>query len=207
MRNILGWVIPIAIGLFAALLIRMFVYLPVTVNGDSMLNTLVSGQKVSAIRTATIHRGSVIAFNAVGEDPGVELDAGQKSRYYIKRVIGLPGDTIRSDNGTIYVNGKKINNSYLTSVNKTTGTGTWDLQSLSSEGSKFVSGNSHWNDGYATKVPADNYFVLGDNRQVSEDSRYFGFVKKENVLGVTFVFPWSEDRQDVNLVWKNFFAN
>lgn len=200
-KSVLSWLIPIAVGLIAAFLINMFVYVGVTVSGDSMLETLKDRERVSVIKTATIHRGSVVAFDARDEDPGIQ--PGQK--YYIKRVVGVAGDTVESKDGVIYVNEKKINQTYLSNYNLKSGTGTWTLETLSSGDSEFKTNISYWADGKATKVPAGQYFVLGDNRSESEDSRYFGFVEKQHMLGVAFVNVWDSGRNNVNLAWKDFF--
>lgn len=201
-KSIFSWIIPIAVGLLLALLIQAFLLVPVTVNGDSMLNNLKNGERIWVFKTEKVHRGSVIVFDAKKEDPGIQ--AGEKD--YVKRVIGVPGDKIEAKNGDIYVNSKEISQKYISSYNRTTGTSNWTLKTLSSGNSPFVSGKSHWIDGKAITVPAGNYFVLGDNRSKSEDSRYFGFVKEIHVLGVAKVFPWASRHQEINDVWKNFFV-
>ncbi len=200
-KKIFSWIFPITIGVLLAFIIHSFFLVPVKVDGDSMLNNLQNGQRVWAFKLEKIHRGSVIIFNAKKEDPGIKA----REKYYVKRVIGVPGDKIKASNGNIYVNGKKISQTYISRYNRTTGTGNWDLSYLSSGKSAFVSGKSHWIDGKAVKVPKGNYFVLGDNRSVSEDSRYFGFVKKSHVLGVAKIFPWDKSHKAVNDAWKNFF--
>ncbi|EHN58559.1 signal peptidase I [Oenococcus kitaharae] len=202
LRVLFSWIVPIIVGLLAAWLIQIFILVPVTVNGDSMLNNLTNGERIWVLKMARIRRGSVVVFDARKEDPGIQ--SGEKD--YVKRVIGLPGDRIEAKNGNIYVNGKQISQSYISFYNRTSGTGNWTLTSLSSGDSPFVSGSSHWADGKATTVPAGNYFVLGDNRARSEDGRYFGFVSQAHMLGVAKVFPWSSNHTQINDVWKNFFT-
>jgi len=82
---------------------------------------------------------------------------------YIKRAIGLPGDEVVIENGEVFINGIKINEPYLKNV--TNGEGTWI-------------------------VPADMYFVMGDNRQESVDSRSWGFVPKEGLIGKAIAVYW-----------------
>lgn len=202
-KRIFSWLIPILLGLLIAFLINKFLLFKASVAGPSMENTLEDDQTVWVLRKAKLHRGSVVIFNAQKEDPAAQ---GQ-SKNYIKRVIGLPGDKIKARNGKVYVNHKTISQNYLTSDNRTQGTGNWTLGQLSNSksGNTFVSGASHWIDGRSKQVPKGNYFVLGDNRGVSEDSRYYGFVKKQHVLGVAKVFPWQNNARSVNRVWKNFF--
>lgn len=201
-KNIFSWIIPILIGLIAAFLIRSYLVAPVGVSGDSMLNNLHNGQRVWTLQQAPVRRGSVIVFDARQEDPGIRPG----DRYYVKRVIGLPGDRVSAANGNLYVNGRRVNQNYITSLNRTSGTGNWDLSYLSSPRSSFVAGDSHWADGRASRVPKNNYFVLGDNRSVSEDSRYFGFVERKHLLGVAKVFPWTRNNSSVNHAWQHFFV-
>ncbi|MDR2660997.1 MAG: signal peptidase I [Lactobacillaceae bacterium] len=201
-KNIIEWIIPIAIGLTVAIIIRLFLVVPVTVSGDSMFPNLHDKERTFAFLPAQIKRGSVVAFDARAEDPGIQ--PGQK--YYIKRVIGIPGDTVKAENGKLFVNGKEVNQEYLDKSQKNAGTGNWDLTLLSSGNSEWTTTTSHWNDKKANKVPANSYFVLGDNRAESEDSRYFGFVSKKHILGVDYKYPWASNKKEVNSQWKEFFA-
>jgi signal peptidase I, bacterial type len=172
LKEILSWIVPIAIGLLAALLIKNYVFQLVRVDGPSMQPNLENNERVLVSKRSTIHRGSVIVFEAQGVDPQVTT-----STDYVKRVIALPGDTVSSKNGVIYVNGKKTDQSYIGTSERTTGTGNWNLQSISVE--------NQWqkNQG-ATKVPKGEYFVLGDHRSVSNDGRYWGFVPKTKFSGL-----------------------
>jgi len=89
-------------------------------------------------------------------------------RDFIKRVIGLGGDEVEIISGDVFINGSPIEEDYL-------------------------GGNAH---GYygPEKVPEDHYFVLGDNRNNSEDSRYWGFVPEDNIVGEAFVVYWPLNR-------------
>ena len=83
------------------------------------------------------------------------------------------------------------------------GTGNWTLKSISKQ-------NNWVRNAGATKVPKGEYFVLGDNRTVSNDSRYWGFVPKKKVDGVVKVGFWSKNKTrkyNVNQFWKHYFAN
>lgn len=198
LKEILSWIVPIAIGLLAALLIKNYVFQLVRVDGPSMQPNLENNERVLVSKRSTIHRGSVIVFEAQGVDPQVTT-----STDYVKRVIALPGDTVSSKNGVIYVNGKKTDQSYIGTSERTTGTGNWNLQSISVE--------NQWqkNQG-ATKVPKGEYFVLGDHRSVSNDGRYWGFVPKNKILGAVKVPFWNRDatkKANINTFWKSYFDN
>lgn len=198
LKEILSWIVPIAIGLLAALLIKNYVFQLVRVDGPSMQPNLEDNERVMVTKRSTIHRGSVVVFEAQGVDPQVTT-----STDYVKRVIALPGDTVTSKDGVIYVNGKKTSQSYIGTSERTTGTGNWNLQSIS------VQNQWQKNQG-ATKVPKGEYFVLGDHRSVSNDGRYWGFVPKDKILGVVKVPFWNRNttkKDNVNTFWKNYFTD
>ena len=196
-RQVMSWVIPIVIGLLIALLIKQFLFQVVRVDGPSMQPNLQNNERVFCLKRSQIHHGSVVIFDADGVDPQVAVKTD-----YVKRVIGLPGDTVRSKNGNIYVNGKKINQSYISMRQRDAGTGNWNLKSISVQ-------NSWLKNNGATKVPKGEYFVLGDHRSVSNDGRYWGFVPKNKIDGVVKVPSWAgtkTTRQNVNKEWQHFYA-
>lgn len=90
----------------------------------------------------------------------------------------MPGDTVKSEDGRLYVNGKLVPQKFISQYERTQGTTNWDLSTLENRYS--------WNL-KTTKVPQHSYFVLGDHRSVSNDSRYWGFVPANKVLGVVKV--------------------
>lgn len=197
-KELMSWIVPIAIGLLLALLIKQFVFQFVRVDGPSMQPNLQNNERVVCLKQAKIHRGSVVVFDANGVDPQVSVKTD-----YVKRVIGLPGDTVEAKNGNLYVNGKKVDQSYISKSERSSGTGTWTLHSISQENS-WVSHNG------AYKVPKGEYFVLGDHRSVSNDSRYWGFVPKNKIIGVVKVGFWNRKqpaKNNINQQWKHFFAD
>lgn len=197
-KSIMSWVLPIAVGLILALLIRQFWFTMVKVDGTSMQPNLQDNERVVAFKTSQIKAGSVVVFDAYGLDP----DQTAKNAVYVKRVIGMPGDSVRyTSSGKLYVNNKLVKQTYLkNSYQQTTGsfmankhsqvTG-WTLDSLSHD--------QGWQKGVTTnKVPKGYYFVMGDHRSVSNDSRYWGLVPKNKMIGVVKAWPWQNRKQYIN---------
>jgi signal peptidase I len=119
-----------------------------------------------ALRTGPLKRGDIIVFVAPPD----------KEKDYIKRIIGLPGDRIKISAGDVYLNGQKLDQtSFLSSDVKTNG------GAFLGEGDEVV-------------VPEDNYFAMGDNRPFSSDSREWGFVPKNAVIGKSFIVYWPLNR-------------
>src|SRR6266567_8049217 len=148
------------------LVIYIFLFRPFQVSGDSMYPTFKNGEYILtnliALKTNGIERGDVIVFQA---PPDHQKD-------FIKRVIGLPGETVLLKGGYVYINGKKLDESaYLSSDVKT-------------YGGAFLKDNQPFT------VPADNYFVMGDNRPFSSDSREWGLLTRSKVIGKSFFVYW-----------------
>lgn len=197
-KELMSWIVPIAIGLLLALLIKQFAFQFVRIDGPSMQPNLQNNERVVCLKQAKIHRGSVVVFDANGVDPQVSVKT-----EYVKRVIGLPGDTVEAKNGNLYVNGKKVDQSYISKSERSSGTGTWTLHSISQENSWVLHNGAY-------KVPKGEYFVLGDHRSVSNDSRYWGFVPKSKIVGVVKVGFWNRTqpaKNNINQQWKHFFAD
>lgn len=152
------------------LVIYVFLFRPFEVKGESMYPNFYDKEYVLtnliALRFQNPARGDVIVFKA---PPDPEKD-------YIKRIIGIPGDTISIKDGTIYVNDKLLDESkYLKP----------DVKTYSGA---FLS------EGQAVKVPEGEYFTLGDNRLYSSDSREWGFVKQAAVIGDSMFVYWPLNR-------------
>jgi signal peptidase I len=147
--------IAIAIVLFLVIHFTMQAY---QVNDDSMQKTLHSGQNVLVNRVAYIfrapERGDVIVLR----------DPTNTDHTLLRRIIGLPGDTITLDSSTITVNGVLLNEPYAPQ--------------------KFNPGAQ------SLKVPPDSYFVLPDNRLADADSRYFGPVSSSLIIGKAVMIYW-----------------
>lgn len=158
----------------------------VKVSGQSMDPTLHNnelGYSTKYKANDKLKINDIIIFNGTKENPNdPRLSSGHEVDF-IKRVIATPGQTVRFDGKDIYVDNKKINENYLSYANQTVGSAsqdliTWDLATLSQQ--------STWQDSdkYSTIVPKNSYFVLGDNRGKSEDSRYFGYVQSKNIKAI-----------------------
>ena len=148
------------IALVIVIPIRMWVAQPFVVSGESMFPTFDNGQYLIVDEISYIlgsaHRGDVVVFRYPG-DP---------SRFFIKRIIGLPNETI------------SIKNSKVTIVNK-------DHPEGFTLTEPYINEKNFDGDTYATK--ADEYFVMGDNRNRSSDSRYWGILPKRLLIGRAFL--------------------
>lgn len=157
LKEIVTWSVEIVIVLVMAFVLVYFVGLRTSVVGSSMSDTLEAGDEILVNRfvykVTAPKRGDVIVFLPNGN---------KKSHYYVKRVIGVPGDTIQIKNGILYVNGEEYK--------ETPERDKMDEAGLAKE---------------EITVGEDEYFVLGDNRNNSEDSRYanIGNVKREYIIG------------------------
>ncbi|MDN6293657.1 MAG: signal peptidase I [Alkalibacterium gilvum] len=155
------------------LCIRLYIIAPVSVEGASMEPTLQDGDHLILNKVSDVDRFDVIVFPAPEED----------GKQFIKRVIGLPGDEITFQDQTLYINGETIEEDYV-DLSKVSDS---DLQSLNSDFNlSSLEG--------VEQVPEDSYFVLGDNRVNSKDSRSFGFISRNNVTGKTSLRIWPLDR-------------
>jgi signal peptidase I len=187
----------IVIAVILALFIRTFVVQAFKIPTGSMeqnlligdhllVNKFVFGPASSPLERAvlpigTIRRGDVVVFKYP-----VEPD-----RDFIKRVIGLPGETVEVREKKVFINGKPLDEAYVHFLAP---------PAASSELHEVTSFDVRERYGPVT-VPPNQYFVMGDNRDNSQDSRYWGFLPRENVKGKALLIYWSyeaerEDYQD-----------
>lgn len=159
LREVIEFCIPIVVAVAIALCLRTFVFANAVVPTGSMLNTIQEGDRIIASRLAYVNndpeRYDIILFYYPDDE----------SKIYVKRVIGLPGETVQIVNGVVYVtktNGKTI-----------------QLDD------SFVTIGTPYGDFGPYTVPENCYFMLGDNRNNSKDSRYWQntYVNKEKIIG------------------------
>ena len=146
--------------------VYFFLGRPFTVSGASMYPTLHNGDRMVLSKVGDIHRFDVVILKA--PDENVE---------YIKRVIGMPGDTIEMKSGVLYINGKKVDQPFINTealAKQTVFMDDFTLESLTGE----------------SKVPEGKCFVLGDNRGVSKDSRMIGFIDRSAIEGKAVFTIW-----------------
>lgn len=156
-EEIISWVKTLVVAVVLAFLCQKFLFLPVGVSGESMLPTLKDRDRIIVSRTTSIDRFDIIVFDSPTSDED-----------YIKRVIGIPGDKLEFKNDVLYINGELYEENYVKNIEGLTKvTGDLSLEKLT---------------GYS-EVPENRYFVLGDNRGNSKDSRYFGFITEESIAG------------------------
>jgi signal peptidase I len=188
------------------LLFRSFLAEPFKIPSGSMMPTLLVGDFILVNKFAYGLRLPVLGTKivAIGEPqrgdvfvfryPNPEHDPRKEGLDYIKRVIGLPGDEITYRNKTLYVNGKEV---LQADVGPFVGSGNEARRMAGAEiHEEMLPGAEHQilqssmllpgREG-SWRVPAGQYFAMGDNRDNSEDSRYWGFVPEQNVIGKAFV--------------------
>jgi signal peptidase I len=162
-----SWLRDLVVSVVVSAFIIIFLYQPVRVEGTSMLPVLEDQDRLFinklAYRVGEIHRGDVVVF----------LYPHDHEKSYIKRVIALPGDTLRIDHGLVYVNGSRVKESYVPN--------------------RFEDDRSQ----PEMTVPLHEYFVMGDHRSISSDSRDFGPVDRELIYGKAAFVYWPMDQAGV----------
>lgn len=137
-----------------------------------------------------ISRGDVIVFH-YPVDP---------QQHFVKRVVGLPGDRLRMVNKTVLINGKPLNEPYVRFIEPPNNMfrdnfPRTDMPVINMEGNWWLEMRKLVEDGQLI-VPDGHYFVMGDNRDDSQDSRYWGFVPRENIIGRPLLIYWSVKNTD-----------
>ena len=175
----------IAIAVLLALVIRTYLVQAFKIPSGSMEDTLaigdhllvskfIYGTKIPFVDTRVLtvrdpHQGDVIVFE-YPEDP---------SKDFIKRVVGVPGDVVEGKDKKVYVNGKHYENPHEVHKEK-----------------DIIPKEMNPRDTFGPlTVPPDSYFVMGDNRDRSYDSRFWKFVRRDQIKGLAFIKYWSWDRE------------
>ncbi|KRN88836.1 signal peptidase I [Ligilactobacillus ceti] len=188
LKKIFSFVLPILIGLALAFVIKTYVFTIVKVDGLSMYPNLQNNERVIELKSHNIKRDTVIVFDAYGVDK--HNSAVKPDTQYVKRVIGLPGDHIEyKNNGKLYINGKFHQQKFISKYESMQGT--LHLQLPEAKGVTLGTG-------HIFTVPKDKYFVLGDNRSISNDSRYYGFVPKDKIQGIVKAPFWNDKKDMIN---------
>lgn len=172
-KELVEWIIAILVAVVLVTVIHNFLFLTYSVKGDSMYPTLKDGEKVIVNRIGytfgNIDKGDVIVFHADSKSD------------YVKRVIGTAGDTVQYKDDQLYVNGKKVDEPYL-DENKLSKTNVLLTENFSVKDLVNSKG--------VKKIPEGKLLVLGDNREVSKDSRYFGLIDDKKVVGEVALRFW-----------------
>ncbi|MEO6803041.1 MAG: signal peptidase I [Granulicella sp.] len=162
-----SWLRDLMVSILVSAFIIIFLYQPVRVEGTSMLPVLQDQDRLFinkiAYRVGHIEHGDVVVF----------LYPRDHSKSYIKRVIGVPGDTIRIEDGAVSVNGKRLKEMYVPL--------------------RFRDDRSE----PVLVVPPNQYFVMGDHRSISSDSRDFGPVSRDLIYGKAAFVYWPMDQVGV----------
>jgi len=182
-----------------ALFVITFVVQAFQIPSESMENTLLVGDYLLVNKLCyggrffgddlmpyqKIARGDVVVFH-YPVDP---------QQHFVKRVIGVPGDRLRMVNKTVYINGKALDEPYVRFIEPPNNMfrdnfPRTDIPVFNMEGKWWLEMRKLVDDGELI-IPQGNYFVMGDNRDDSQDSRYWGFVPRENIIGRPLVIYWS----------------
>lgn len=161
---LLHWTRDLLVSVILAIVVILFLYQPVKVEGTSMMPTLDDQERIFINKFVyhfeSIDRGDTVVFWYPG-DP---------TKSYIKRVIGVPGDRVEVDEGTVIINGHSLEESYVPPEFR-------DTTSMT-----------------ARTVPPEEYFVLGDHRSSSNDSRAWGMVPRRYIYGKAVFIYWPLDK-------------
>ena len=169
-------IIVVVVAVLVAVLLRTFVVQTFYIPSGSMEPTLQIGDRILVNKLSYdlhgVHRGDIVVFSR----PPTENCGGPQVNDLVKRVIGLPGDVVSLSGGYVYIDGKRLDESWLPSSE----------QGVTTAGPPGTSSNL----AHPYRVPANDYFMMGDNRTDSCDSRYWGPISKSLIVGKVEVRVW-----------------
>ncbi len=191
--------------LVTGLFIITFVLQAFEIPSSSMENTLLVGDHVFVNRVqfspATRWVGPIVPYRQIHRgDIVVFLSPAEPDLYVVKRIIGIPGDRLHLRDGVAFRNGEKLNEPYVihSTYDPYGGYNPYRDNFPAVPPPEYSNVTSEWKltmpqhiENGEIVVPPDNYFGMGDNRDVSLDSRYWGFIPKENVIGRPMFIYWS----------------
>jgi len=198
-RNLLGSLQSLAVTVVIAVFVITFLVQAFQIPSESMENTLLIGDYLLVDKVHYGnggHWGELLPYSDIGRgDIIVFRYPVHPSQHFVKRVIAVPGDRLRLLNKRVWVNGTPVNESYAVYKSRL-----HDVFRDDFPASDFINVNvdPRWwlqmrrlVQGGELLLPANQYFVLGDNRDESLDSRYWGFVPRENIIGRPLLIYWS----------------
>jgi signal peptidase I len=174
-RTLVEYAVLAVVAVAVALLIQAFLVKPYRIPSESMENTLLIGDRVLVDRISwrftEPQRGEITVFHPPFSGP-----------VLIKRIIGMPGDVISLRDGYVYINGVRLNEPYVRRIG-----------GRQEPTDPFTNGLA-WSLQQPYHVPAGTYFMMGDNRTDSGDSRQFGPMPKADIIGEAFLIYWPLNR-------------
>jgi signal peptidase I len=180
-RIAVDWLVTIGVAVAVVLTIKVEVANPYRIPSASMEPTLRCAKPAAgcdatfsdrvianrlAYRFRDPHRGDIVVFNA----PATAAQQCTEGGTYVKRIVGLPGEVVSERTGEVYIDGKLLKEPYVDQQRRDSMTKTWP------------------------RVPPDDYFVMGDNRAASCDSRAWGPVPRKNLIGPVLLTYWPLNR-------------
>jgi signal peptidase I len=193
----------LAAVLVTGLFIITFIVQAFEIPSSSMENTLLIGDHVFVNREQFAPRthwlGPILPYRQIRHgDIVVFLSPAEPGLYVVKRIIGIPGDRIHLRDGVVYRNGEKLNEPYVIHQGGELSYNPYRDNFPAVAPSEFNNVTAEWAlalpqhiQGDDVVIPPNSYFGMGDNRDVSLDSRYWGFIPQENVIGRPMFIYWS----------------
>ena len=153
-KELFSWVKSVLIAIIIVFICRQFLFVPVTVKGESMEPTYEKNDRIIVTKVGNIEHFDMVVFHAPDEE-----------KDYIKRVIGLAGDSVKMKDDELYINGKRYKEPYVESKKEE------------------IPSGENLTENFEVKVSKGTLFVMGDNRRNSWDSRRFGVIREDSLVG------------------------
>ncbi|NQJ73282.1 signal peptidase I [Streptococcus suis] len=184
---------PLILFMLAIFASRYFLWDPVSVDGHSMDPTLQHQEKLVMFKTTSIDRFDIVVAS--------ETDSDGKEKLIVKRVVGMPGDTIRYENDVLYINDQEVDepylDEYLTAFQKDKLQEEYaynkQFQAVAQAAQAFTQDANGYVD-FTVTIPEGQYYLLGDDRLVSLDSRSVGTFARDKIKGEVVFRFWPVNR-------------